>query len=245
MAALRPPDAHPASFRFLHSAVPALAGDDGDSQVPGRPSARVPRSRTPTRSPRSLSCSGVTPTLPAAMLPSTLWTVSALATSPFRGSIARPACSLSTLRSRNCSRSTQDSLPAGSSPLPGGTDSFPQGRYLRFPCFSTSLPPHPGLSWRNQIGGYAASGGRGTRDPRHSLCTRDPTPCEPSAQLGPPGCTSACTSGRAACLLWGAARRSRISDFKERAPRSWSHQRARWASHDRPVSARMEPGFRG
>jgi hypothetical protein len=37
----------------------------------------------------------------------------------FRGSITRPAHSLSTLRRRAHARSTQDSLPAGDQPLPG------------------------------------------------------------------------------------------------------------------------------
>jgi hypothetical protein len=38
----------------------------------------------------------------------------------FRGSIARPVYSLSTLRSAGYPYATQDSLPAGSQPLPGG-----------------------------------------------------------------------------------------------------------------------------
>ena len=40
--------------------------------------------------------------------------------SQFRGSITRPAHSLSTLRSMGCPNATQDSLPAGGQPLPGG-----------------------------------------------------------------------------------------------------------------------------
>ena len=39
---------------------------------------------------------------------------------PFRGSITRPVHSLSTLRRVDCSTSTQDSLPAADSALPGG-----------------------------------------------------------------------------------------------------------------------------
>ena len=56
-----------------------------------------------------------------AILPSAPGTASAPTTSQFRGSITRPATSLSTLRSDGCPITTQDSLPAGGHPWPGGT----------------------------------------------------------------------------------------------------------------------------
>lgn len=78
----------------------------------GNPRGRMPRSLTPVGlltpghcgaevlSP--LDITGTTPT-----------------TRSFRGSIARPSASLSTLRRRPRGSSTQDSLPAGGQPLPG------------------------------------------------------------------------------------------------------------------------------
>ena len=47
-------------------------------------------------------------------------TATTSATRTFRGSIPRPSHSLSTLRSARCRDTTQDSLPAGGQPLPGG-----------------------------------------------------------------------------------------------------------------------------
>jgi hypothetical protein len=49
----------------------------------------------------------------------------------FRGSITRPTRSLSTLRSPSCPGTTQDSLPAGGQPLPGGGRA-PAGSLRRF-----------------------------------------------------------------------------------------------------------------
>ena len=65
----------------------------------------------------------------------------------FRGSITRPAGSLSTLRSAGHPDTAQDSLPAGGHLCRAGliTRWVPNevSRYVR-----SSLPPHPGLTWR-------------------------------------------------------------------------------------------------
>src|SRR2546422_1019059 len=50
----------------------------------------------------------------------------------FRGSITRPARSLCTLRSVDCSTTTQHTVPAGGQPWPGGIG-HPQGPAERFP----------------------------------------------------------------------------------------------------------------
>src|SRR6266851_311078 len=50
----------------------------------------------------------------------------------FRGSITRPARSLCTLRSVDCSTTTQHTVPAGGQPWPGGIG-YPQGPAERFP----------------------------------------------------------------------------------------------------------------
>jgi hypothetical protein len=55
------------------------------------------------------------------ILPSAPGTASAPTNSRFRGSITRPASSLSTLRSGGYPNATQDSLPGGDQPYPGGT----------------------------------------------------------------------------------------------------------------------------
>jgi len=57
----------------------------------------------------------------SAMLPSASGTASAPTISEFRGSITRPASSLSTLRSNGYPNATQDSLPGGGHPYPDGT----------------------------------------------------------------------------------------------------------------------------
>ena len=76
------------------------------------------------------------------MLPSGLRTPSA----PrlwFRGSITRPAHSLCTLRSRDHSRTTQHSVPAGCLPF-AGQDSYLQDPCTRFQlCHSIGFPPCP------------------------------------------------------------------------------------------------------
>src|SRR5207245_3259461 len=50
----------------------------------------------------------------------------------FRGSITRPARSVCTLRSVDCSTTTQHTVPAGGQPWPGGIG-YPQGPAERFP----------------------------------------------------------------------------------------------------------------
>ena len=64
----------------------------------------------------------------------------------FRGSLARPQDSLSTLRSVSCLTATQDSLPVAGCALPGGIR--PAGFGLKGFCFL--LPPFPGLPWRDR-----------------------------------------------------------------------------------------------
>jgi hypothetical protein len=59
--------------------------------------------------------------LASAILPAASGTASAPTNSEFRGSITRPASSLSTLRSDGYPSTTQDSLPGGGQPYPGGT----------------------------------------------------------------------------------------------------------------------------
>ena len=63
----------------------------------------------------------------------------------FRGSVARLASSLSTLRSQGHPCTTQDSLPAGGQPWPGGVR--PAGFLQRFQLLPSSPP---GLAWRKQ-----------------------------------------------------------------------------------------------
>src|SRR6266446_4513834 len=60
------------------------------------------------------------------MLPSAILEHVGYRHSLFRGSITRPAHSLSTLRSQGLPWTTQDSLPAGGWPWPGGSG-YPQG----------------------------------------------------------------------------------------------------------------------
>ena len=77
------------------------------------PLARVPCSSTPARPrrPATLTLRCCLPRLlPRRLSPQTF----------FRGSITRPTYSLSTLRSRGRPRTTQDSLPGGGQPFPGG-----------------------------------------------------------------------------------------------------------------------------
>jgi len=85
----------------------------------------------------------------------------------FRGSITRPIHSLSTLRSRDCSRTTQDSLPAAGLLCRVGlaTHWVPmQGLALH------DAPPCPGFAWRTATGN---PGSLMLRLPRiSSMCAR-------------------------------------------------------------------------
>jgi hypothetical protein len=85
----------------------------------------------------------------ASMLPSAVRIASALAKNTFRGSVTQPAHSLSTLRSGGRPCATQDSLPAGGQPLPGGSE-YPPGCIARFQVIRSSilLAPRPGFAWR-------------------------------------------------------------------------------------------------
>jgi|SRR6516225_5003596 len=72
------------------------------------------------------------------MLPSAKLTASAPAIPYFRGSITRPAHSLSTLRRMGRPTATQDSLPDGWPAFPGGID-YPLGPNERFQVLSILL----------------------------------------------------------------------------------------------------------
>jgi hypothetical protein len=107
-------------------------------------SACVPRSRTPVEPQRQVF-------LGASVLPSATMTASASTTRISRGSIPRPACSLSTLRSQSLPCATQDSLPAGDQPYRTGLYP-PQGPSRRFQqCFNSSLPPPPSFPGAPQV----------------------------------------------------------------------------------------------
>jgi len=85
-----------------------------------------------------------------AMLPSAPDTASAPTQIGFRGSITRPASSLSTLRSGGYPNATQDSLPGGGRPYPDGTR--PAGSVRKVSETTThltsSLPPSPSFARR-------------------------------------------------------------------------------------------------
>jgi hypothetical protein len=108
------------------------------SQVPGEPSTLMPCSLTPA-GPRHQANYNVS------TRPLLFATARAPTTIAFRGSIAGPRRSLSTLRNLKLppdhARLASGRWPA----LPGGLGG-PQGSYERFPsCFLTSLPPLPSI----------------------------------------------------------------------------------------------------
>ena len=74
------------------------------------------------------------------MLPSAYNRASAPTTILFGSSITRPAHSLSTLRNMAYPNATQDSLPAGGHPLPGGID-HPLGPTTRFQRAAIAASP--------------------------------------------------------------------------------------------------------
>ena len=87
-----------------------------------------------------------------AMLPSASDTASAPTISEFRGSITRPASSLSTLRSGGYPNATQDSLPGGGQPYPGGTRPAGSVRKVSETTHLTSsLPPSPSFARRTPL----------------------------------------------------------------------------------------------
>lgn len=82
------------------------------------------------------------------MLPSTPSSASASTTSPFRDSIPRPACSLSTLRGHGCPSlltTTQDSLPAGGPPWLGGIPTRWVAHQVSSRVWFHMIPPERGL----------------------------------------------------------------------------------------------------
>ena len=84
-----------------------------------------------------------------AMLPSAPDTASAPTNSRFRGSITRPASSLSTLRSGGYPNATQDSLPGGGQPYPSGTRPAGSVRKVsKTTHLTSSLPPSPSFARR-------------------------------------------------------------------------------------------------
>src|SRR5690606_39151410 len=89
----------------------------------GNPFVCMPRSSTPA----GPLCQAIR----LRWLPSAFATTSTPATTRLRGSITRPAHSLSTLRSAGHPTTTQDSLPARRPPL-AGRDSHPLGSIMRF-----------------------------------------------------------------------------------------------------------------
>jgi hypothetical protein len=122
--------------------VPPLTGSlfqvegIGPPRFLGNPKVCMPCSSTPAR----WAMPGL---YGMSMQPSAVLNASAPAMRPFRGSITRPTHTLSTLRSVGCPHTTQDSLPAGGQPLPGGID-YPLGPSAlfrdRFPCHLSQVP---------------------------------------------------------------------------------------------------------
>jgi len=94
------------------------------SQVPGKPSVPMPCSSTPAgpTTPGPYGASARPPLCPQRRLPREF---------TFRGSIARPGDSLSTLRRVGCPHATQDSFLAAGQALPDGIG-YPQGFSERF-----------------------------------------------------------------------------------------------------------------
>jgi hypothetical protein len=66
----------------------------------------------------------------------------------FRGSIARPTPSLSTLRARSRLRPRKTRFRLDATPSPGGL--IPQGPSTRFHQPSMTAPPRPGFAWRTR-----------------------------------------------------------------------------------------------
>jgi len=96
----------------------------GPPRFLGNPGAYMPCSLTPAGWYRSGQYN-------RSILPSDIYTASAPTARTFRGSITRPAHSLSTLRRSRLPASTQDSLLAGDQPLPGGIG-YPPGSLRNF-----------------------------------------------------------------------------------------------------------------
>jgi hypothetical protein len=144
---------HPASLRFLRSAVPSFDGADEISQVPGEPSAHVPRSPTPVGPPRSFEPFGL-----AALLFLWRWCLPRLRRrrrpprSPFgaqsRGPYAR--CLRFAATVTRAPRKTRFRLVVHL-----GRSGFAPAGSLRevSAASSTWHPPHPGFAWRTSSRG--------------------------------------------------------------------------------------------
>jgi hypothetical protein len=120
----------------------SVSGKDGTSQVPGEPQC----THAPLFDPGGTLESGH---FDSRILPSANWTASASTLVLFRGSITRPACSLSTLRSRGYPPH-HARLGPGCRPALPGEAGYPLGSYARFQ-FITSPPPRPSFAWRTQF----------------------------------------------------------------------------------------------
>ena len=157
----------PTRFVFLRLSVPSTPAsfapldDTGDAEGPGASALRLaipqatllgwkrPGLSSSWGTPVCVPCSK-TPAGPsrqaddgASVRPSAFRTASAPATRFFRGSMARPAHPLSTLRRTDDSATTQDSLPAVGQLYRTGCCLL-QGPNERFqPCLTTSHPPFP------------------------------------------------------------------------------------------------------
>lgn len=166
--ALRLPAAPPASLRFLRFAVPPCAsgfapanvrrtirgpgvvhripqtglinGDDRTSQVPGGPHYV----RALLSDPGETSVLGHCRT--SGVVFRLLDDVDSHDYQTFRGSITRPAHSLSTLRRVGYPTATQDSLPAAGQPYRAGLVT----RWVPAKGFRSSHPPSPSFAWRTQ-----------------------------------------------------------------------------------------------
>jgi len=181
--ALRIPAARPAALRCLRLAVsrshphfvPVAAECAGREPGVGHP---VPPAGTLPRRRRGLPGSWGTPvSVPCSPTPagshapghcgaatrlSVPLTTSAPAMRSFRGSIARPAHWLSTLRSPGRPGTTQDSLPAAGQALPGG-GRYPAGFHRKVSALHP-LPPFPSFPGAlkgetlGRIGGFRSIG---------------------------------------------------------------------------------------
>lgn len=121
----------------------SVSGRYGTSHVPGEPPCR----HAPLFDPGGTFKPG---RLGFQVLPSGYKTTSASTLRSFRGSITRPACSLSTLRSLGRPTTTQDSVPAASQ-LCRGRLATPWVPLQGFRLPMSYLPPRPSFAWRTII----------------------------------------------------------------------------------------------
>ena len=121
----------------------SVSGKNGTSQVPGEPPCR----HAPLFDPGGTFKPG---RLGFQVLPSGYKTTSAPTLRSFRGSITRPACSLSTLRSLGRPTTTQDSVPAAGQ-LCRGRLATPWVPLQGFRLPMSYLPPCPSFAWRTFI----------------------------------------------------------------------------------------------